>query len=222
MPSSRSFASVVSLQRVEGVAHDGQLVRLGHPDRLLREARAAGPCGMPDGCSVTDPTSIPFREREVAVDVIDHLLRVQVRVVVRDRDRQRVEVELARAERADHEVPALEGLVRGRRHVDAAGDRLEVVDRERPRVDVAVPADDVERVVVEHVGLVAVLDAHLDVVLARARDACAARSAGGCRGGSRARARAAARTRSGSGAGSRSGPVTRRRGGAAARPGTKR
>src|SRR4029453_10937055 len=39
-------------------------------------------------------------------------------------------------------------------------------DVEGPRVDVPVPADDVERVVVEDVGLEAVLDAHLDDVLA--------------------------------------------------------
>src|SRR4029077_8411511 len=38
----------------------------------------------------------------------------------------------------------------------------EVGDRERPRVDVAVPADDVEGVVVEHVALVAVPDPDLD------------------------------------------------------------
>ena len=23
-----------------------------------------GPCGMPDGCSVTDPTSMPFRDEK--------------------------------------------------------------------------------------------------------------------------------------------------------------
>ena len=152
-------------QRMERVAHDGQLVRLGHPDRLLREpglrpVRDAR--RMQRHGADLDPLARP----ELAVDVIDHLLGVQVRVVVRDRDRLRVEVELARAERADHEVLALEGLVRGRRHVDAPRDRLEVVDRERPRVDVAVPAHDVERVVVEDVGLVAVADAHLDLELA--------------------------------------------------------
>ncbi len=87
-------------------------------------------------------------------------------MVVRNRDRVRVEVELARTERADDEVRPFERLVRGRRHVDAACDRLEVVDRERPRVDVAVPADDVERVVVDHVRLIAVADAHLDDELA--------------------------------------------------------
>ena len=107
---------------------------------------------------------------EVAGDVIDHLLRLQIRVVVRDRHRERVEVELARAERADHEVPARERLVRRRRLVDPAGDRLEVVDRERPREEVAVPADDVERVVVDDVGLVAAADAHLDRELAALAD----------------------------------------------------
>ena len=86
--------------------------------------------------------------------------------MVRDRHRLRVEVQLARAERADHEVLALEGLVRGRRLVDPAGDRLEVVDGERPRIEVAVPADHVEGVVVDDVGLVAVADAHLDRELA--------------------------------------------------------
>src|SRR5438874_3421145 len=45
--------------------------------------------------------------------------------------------------------------------MDATGDRLEIVHRERPRVEVAVPAHDVERVVVEHVGLVAAAHAHL-------------------------------------------------------------
>src|SRR3954469_16696277 len=103
---------------------------------------------------------------EVAGDVIDHLLGLQVRVVVRDRHRERVEVELARAERADDEVLPLEGLVRGRRLVDSARDRLEVVDRERPWVEVAVPADDVEGVVVEDVRLVAAADANLDRELA--------------------------------------------------------
>jgi hypothetical protein len=50
--------------------------------------------------------------------------------------------------------------------VDAPRDRLEVVDRERPGVDVAVPAHDVEGVVVEDVGLIAVAHPHLDPELA--------------------------------------------------------
>ena len=53
-----------------------------------------------------------------------------------------------------------------RRLMQAPGLRLEVVDAERVRVHVAVPADDVERVVVEHVALVAVAHAHEHLVLA--------------------------------------------------------
>ena len=59
----------------------------------------------------------------------------------------RVVVEQARHERADDEVRPLEGLVHRRRLVQPAGDRLEVVDGERVRVEAAVPADHVERVV---------------------------------------------------------------------------
>ena len=56
-------------------------------------------------------------------------------------------VELAWHEAANHEVARLEGEVDGRRLVDAAGDRLEVVDVEGEWPQVAVPPDQVERVV---------------------------------------------------------------------------
>src|ERR1700748_2555509 len=50
--------------------------------------------------------------------------------------------------------------------IDAARARLEVRGVERVGVDVAVPADDVERVAVQHVGLQAVADAQRDRPLA--------------------------------------------------------
>jgi hypothetical protein len=50
--------------------------------------------------------------------------------------------------------------VGGRREVEASGARLEVVGVERVRPDVAVPANDVERVAVEQVVLVAVAHPH--------------------------------------------------------------
>jgi hypothetical protein len=60
---------------------------------------------------------------------------------------------------------ALEGLVDGRRLVDTPGDRLEISDVEDPRIEIAVPADHVEGMVVEHVTgePVADLDAHLEL-----------------------------------------------------------
>src|SRR5947208_11819597 len=45
--------------------------------------------------------------------------------------------------------------------MDTARDRLEVVDGERPRIEETVPPHDVERVVVEHVRLVAAAHTHL-------------------------------------------------------------
>lgn len=78
-------------------------------------------------------------------------------------------VHLAGHEVAHHEVVALEDLVRRRRLVHAAGDRLEVVDAERVRVQAAVPADHVEGMGRVHHARAddrsarAVLDEHLDV-----------------------------------------------------------
>ena len=62
----------------------------------------------------------------VAVDVVHDLLRLHVGVVVREHDRLVVPVEHPRAERADHEVRALERLVRGRRLVQPPRLGLEV------------------------------------------------------------------------------------------------
>src|SRR5262249_33539226 len=70
-------------------------------------------------------------------------------VVVRRRHRLGVEVVRARTERADDEAVALERLVHRRRLMNAPDDRLEVVDVERPGIEVSVPANDVERVVIE-------------------------------------------------------------------------
>ena len=66
-----------------------------------------GPCGIPAGWSVNDEMLHAAAAHEVAGDVVDDLVAVDVRVVVRRRDRQRVVVELARHERADDEVPGL-------------------------------------------------------------------------------------------------------------------
>ncbi len=102
-----------------------------------------------------DPTSIPFPAFEVPRHVIDHLVRLEIGVVVRNRNGLGVPLELAGAERADHEAGSLEGLMSRRRLMEPARLRLEVGDVERPGIDEAIPADDVERVIVEDIGLVA-------------------------------------------------------------------
>ncbi len=164
-------------QRLEGVPHDRELLGPPRAQRGLDEARLR-PVRQAARVQGDHPDVHALARAELAVDVVDGLLGLDVRVVVGQRDRLRVVVELARAERADHEVLALEGLVHRRRHVDAAGDRLEVVGVERVRVDVAVPADDVERVVVEDVVLVAVAHADGQLGARRGRGGSAARCGG--------------------------------------------
>ena len=124
---------------------------------------------MPLGCTVNEAGPDAPARHEVAFHVVDDFVGIDVGVVVRRRNRERVVVEQARHERAHHEARAVERLMHRRRLMHAAGDRLEVVDVERERPQVTVPADDVERVVrVDVAGdLAARLDADLELALSR-------------------------------------------------------
>src|SRR3954451_3252461 len=98
------------LERMERVAHHSELVRLVRADRFLREAglRAVREPGRME----RDRADVDAAARaELAGDVIDHLLGLQIRMVIRNRHCEWIEVELARAERADDEVPSLERLM---------------------------------------------------------------------------------------------------------------
>src|SRR6185503_21015722 len=81
---------------------------------------------------------------ELAPGVVEHFVRIDVAVVIWRRYGFRIEVVWSRAERADDEAVALEGLVHRRRLMHAPDDRLEVVDVERPGIEVAIPPHDVE------------------------------------------------------------------------------
>src|SRR5438132_2312574 len=83
---------------------------------------------------------------EVTIDVVQHLFAVESAMVIRDRYREWMVVQVARHKRADDKIRSLEGLVHGRRLVDASGDRLEVSNIEDPGVFAAVPADGIDGV----------------------------------------------------------------------------
>ena len=134
------------MKRLEGVHHHRQLLGLLRAKRRLGAARVRA---VRDAVGVQRDRAVldPLAAHELGAGVVDHLVGHHVGVVVRNRHRRRIEVVGARAERADDEPVALEGLVHGRRQVDAAHARLEVVDAEGPGVVEAVPAHQVEGVV---------------------------------------------------------------------------
>src|SRR5437867_2852475 len=86
---------------------------------------------------------------ELARRIVEHFVGIDVAVVVRSGHRLGIEIVWPRTERADHEAVTLERLMYGRGLVHAADDRLEVIDVEGPGIEVAIPTDDIERVVVE-------------------------------------------------------------------------
>ena len=156
-----------------------------------------GPCGSPSGWCVMRAVLDSLAAHELARRVEQHLVAVDVAVIVRRRDRVRVEVVGPRTERADHKAIALKRLVHRRRLVNPSDDRLEIVDAEGPRIEVPVPSDHVERMMVEHqlVERVVLFDEDRKVAFLVAR--VRARSAGGCRAPNTAHPRAAGRTRCG-------------------------
>src|SRR5688500_769905 len=87
---------------------------------------------------------------ELARRVVQHLVGIDVAVIVRSGNRFGVKVVGPWTERAHDEAVTLKCLVYRRRLVDTADDRLEIHDVECPRVEVSVPADHVERMMVEH------------------------------------------------------------------------
>ena len=140
-------AALTELERGERVDHDGGLVEVLRAQRRL-DRRRLRPVGVAARVQRdrADVDARALARLVVAADVEHHLVAVDVGVVVGHRDRRAGGSRPCAAEVADHEVPALEDLVHRRRLVDPAGDRHEVLDVERVRVEAAVPADHVERV----------------------------------------------------------------------------
>src|SRR5258705_581834 len=137
-----------NLEWTEAVHHHGQLVgvlganaRFGTPwMRSVRYAvRMVGDAAELDSLSA----------HEFARRIVENFIRVHVAVIVWSGNGFGVEIVGARTERADDEPISLKSLVYRRRLVNASDDRLEVVDVECPRIEVAVPADDIQRMVIE-------------------------------------------------------------------------
>src|SRR3954454_17721127 len=78
LPVVETLRELRELQRVERVAHDGELVRLVEADALLRQAglRAMRQAGR---MQRDRPDLDALARAEVSGDVIDHLLRLEVR-----------------------------------------------------------------------------------------------------------------------------------------------
>ncbi len=138
-----------NLERTEAVHHHRQLVGVLGANARLGAARvrtvrnAVGMMG-----DAPEFNSLPAHE--LARRVVQHLVRIHVAVIVRCRNRLGVKIVRPRTERADDEAIALKSLMHRRRLVNPANDRLEIPDVERPRVEVSIPSNDVEWVVIEN------------------------------------------------------------------------
>jgi hypothetical protein len=154
------------LEGAESIDHHRQLAGLFGADALFHRA---GVRPMRDAAGVQGdhaPLHV-LAAHEVAIHIVEHLVAVDVAVVVGRRDGQRVVIVQARHERADDEVVRLEGLVHRRRLVYPPGDGLEIVDGKSVGVEVAIPAHQIEGVVevVVRIDAVLLLDVEEELAL---------------------------------------------------------
>ena len=150
----------------EGVAHHGKLAGLARAEALLNSAWVRSVRNAlrmnTNGTRFDSLASLV-----VALNVIEDLIAIKVRVVVRHRDGVWMEIQEARAEAADDEVVTFERLMNRRRHVQLANNRRKVIHVEAVRVVAAVPTNHVERVVGVGVRMhkIARFDAHFVLTL---------------------------------------------------------
>src|SRR6266576_4534934 len=136
-------------QRSEAIRHDCELVGVLGANARLRASRMGT---MRNSIRVVrDAAELDsLAAHELARRVVKHFVGVDVAVIVRRRNRFRMEIIGTWTERANHESITLEGLMNRRRLVNAPDDRLEIADVERPWIEISVPANDVQRMVIEN------------------------------------------------------------------------
>src|SRR6185503_14642923 len=87
----------------------------------------------------------PAARSEITANVEQYLICFDIIVNPRNFHRFRMGIEQARRERADNVTANLKRLMDGRWLVNRAGNRLEILGVERERINVAIPANDIER-----------------------------------------------------------------------------
>ena len=134
----------------EGVAHHSKLAGLARAEALLNSAWVRS---VRNALRMhADGTGFDSLARlVVALNVVEDLIAIKVRVVVRHRDGVWMEIQEARAEAADDEVVTFEGLMNRRRHVQLANDRRKVIHVEAVRVVATIPTNHIKRMVGVHV-----------------------------------------------------------------------
>lgn len=132
-------------QRAESIHHHGEFTGFFGADAFLHRA---GVRAVRNAAGVQRDLAAlhVIAAHEVAIYVIQHLVAVDVAVVVRCGDGLWVVVVEPRHKRADNKGLGLKSLVDGWRQVYPAGYGFEVVDGKGVRIDKAIPSHEVERV----------------------------------------------------------------------------
>ena len=129
---------------MRGIEHHSQLFRAKRI--LARHDRARVRPVRNSARMQCDRTALDAAPRtEISADVKQNLIRFDVIMHPRNLDRFRMRIEEARRERADDVTANFKGLMDRRRLMHRAGNRFEILRVESERIEIAIPADRIER-----------------------------------------------------------------------------
>src|SRR3990172_6339179 len=147
------------LERMEGIDHHGKLKGFFLADAGFGHS-GLGAVGEPERMQTDVTLPNAFAAHEVTLGVVYDLVRLNVGVIVRHGDAIRVIIKETWDKGTEHEVVALKSLVGGRGLMDPARDRLKVLNVEYPGIEISIPPDNIEGMMIQHMTGQAV--AHFD------------------------------------------------------------
>src|SRR6478672_5212269 len=86
-----------------------------------------------------------FAAHEIAVNIIDNFIAVDVTVIIGRRNTLRMIIEKSRHKTAYNKIVCLKSLMHRRRLMHTTGDGLKVVNAERERITTSIPSNNIKR-----------------------------------------------------------------------------
>ena len=131
------------MQRMEGIDHHRHLFRTFGTQAFLHHTRLwtmRNTTRMQCNRCFFDATPTA----KIAIDIVEHLIAIDIAMVVRDRHRQWMIIQLSWHKRADYKVRSLERLMDGRWLMYTSRNWFEIVDIQDPGIGATIPTHNIQ------------------------------------------------------------------------------
>src|SRR5690349_13019523 len=131
------------MQGMEGIDHHRHLFRMFSPKTLLNHA-GLWPVGNTTRMQCNRCFFDAAPTAKVAIDIVEHLIAIDIAMVVRDRHRQWMIIQLSWHKRANHKVRSLERLMDRRWLMYTSRNWFEIVNIQDPGIGATIPTHHIQ------------------------------------------------------------------------------